>query len=154
MSDGMDGLDWLSYTAVTPRASLQSDANNMTWFPWVARTCAYYISMLFSFRGKDVWELIGVVSFIISYLQSQCWPLESSPKLATKIFPYLTFFCGGTNIDLKHRFHGGRAVLDREFMGSTLKLNVSSQYFKACCLCFCLLFMSLFVVYVYVCCLF
>ena len=24
----MDGLDWLSYTAVTPRASLQSDANN------------------------------------------------------------------------------------------------------------------------------
>ena len=25
--DGM-GLDWLSYTAVTPRASLQSDANN------------------------------------------------------------------------------------------------------------------------------
>ena len=29
MSDGMDGigLDWLSYTAVTPRASLQSDAN-------------------------------------------------------------------------------------------------------------------------------
>ena len=30
MSDGMDGigLDWLSYTAVTPRASLQSDANN------------------------------------------------------------------------------------------------------------------------------
>ena len=29
MSDGMDGLDGLSYTAVTPRASLQSDANNV-----------------------------------------------------------------------------------------------------------------------------
>ena len=31
MSDGMDGigLDWLSYTAVTPRASLQSDANKI-----------------------------------------------------------------------------------------------------------------------------
>ena len=30
MSDWMDGLDGigLSYTAVTPRASLQSDANN------------------------------------------------------------------------------------------------------------------------------
>ena len=27
MSDGMDGMG-LSYTAVTPRASLQSDANN------------------------------------------------------------------------------------------------------------------------------
>ena len=31
--DGMGwdwiGLDWLFYTAVTPRASLQSDANNM-----------------------------------------------------------------------------------------------------------------------------
>ena len=27
--DGMDGLDGLSYTAVTPRASLQSDANNI-----------------------------------------------------------------------------------------------------------------------------
>ena len=26
--DGLDGLDGLSYTAVTPRASLQSDANN------------------------------------------------------------------------------------------------------------------------------
>ena len=32
MSDGWDGWDGmgLSYTAVTPRASLQSDANNMT----------------------------------------------------------------------------------------------------------------------------
>ena len=29
MSDWMDGWDgWLSYTAVTPRASLKSDANN------------------------------------------------------------------------------------------------------------------------------
>ena len=27
--DGMDGLDGLSYTAVTPRASLQSDANKI-----------------------------------------------------------------------------------------------------------------------------
>ena len=27
MSDGMDGLDGLSYTTVTPRASLKSDAN-------------------------------------------------------------------------------------------------------------------------------
>ena len=28
--DGWDGLDgWLSYTAVTPRASLQSDANKL-----------------------------------------------------------------------------------------------------------------------------
>ena len=26
--DGMDGIGWLSYTAVTPRASLKSDANN------------------------------------------------------------------------------------------------------------------------------
>ena len=25
-TDGLDGLDWLSYTAVPPRASLQSDA--------------------------------------------------------------------------------------------------------------------------------
>ena len=25
-----DGLDWLSYTAVTPRASLKSDANKLT----------------------------------------------------------------------------------------------------------------------------
>ena len=25
---GLDGMGWLSYTAVTPRASLQSDANN------------------------------------------------------------------------------------------------------------------------------
>ena len=25
---GWDWMDWLSYTAVTPRASLQSDANN------------------------------------------------------------------------------------------------------------------------------
>ena len=29
-TDWMDGWDWLSYTAVTPRASLQSDANNKT----------------------------------------------------------------------------------------------------------------------------
>ena len=29
MSDGMDGLDGLSYTTVTPRASLQSDAKNI-----------------------------------------------------------------------------------------------------------------------------
>ena len=27
---GLDGLDGLSYTAVTPRASLQSDANNIS----------------------------------------------------------------------------------------------------------------------------
>ena len=26
---GLDGMGWLSYTAVTPRASLQSDANNI-----------------------------------------------------------------------------------------------------------------------------
>ena len=32
MSDGMDGMDGmgLSYTTVTPRASLQSDANNIS----------------------------------------------------------------------------------------------------------------------------
>ena len=34
-----DGLDWLSYTAVTPRASLQSDANNNLVWP-------LYIQML------------------------------------------------------------------------------------------------------------
>ena len=30
------------------------------------------LNAVFFFRGEDVWELIGVVSFIISYLQSQC----------------------------------------------------------------------------------
>ena len=29
MSDGLDWMDGLSYTAVTPRASLQSDAKNL-----------------------------------------------------------------------------------------------------------------------------
>ena len=45
-------------------------------------------------------------------------------KISHKI-SILNHFRGGINIDVKHRFHGGWAVLDREFMGSTLKLNVS-----------------------------
>ena len=36
---GWIGLDWLSYTAVTPRASLKSDANNNLVWP-------LYIQML------------------------------------------------------------------------------------------------------------
>ena len=42
--DGMDG--WLSYTAVTPRASLKSDANNLSDPPKRIRWCALCKSMI------------------------------------------------------------------------------------------------------------
>ena len=44
--DGWIGWDWLSYTAVTPRASLQSDANNK------AKSVDIYLSLVSFAKGS------------------------------------------------------------------------------------------------------
>ena len=63
MSDGMDGLDWLSYTAVTPRASLQSDANNHGFRKDVSVVLLDH-SKLFSACDKIATEPSGAHLFI------------------------------------------------------------------------------------------
>ena len=51
MLDGLDGMDWLSYTDVTPRASLQSDANNIDSISFLDN----------SYGFNNLWLLLHVV---------------------------------------------------------------------------------------------
>ena len=48
---GLDGMDWLSYTAVTPRASLQSDAINIESISFLDN----------SYGFNNLWLLLHVV---------------------------------------------------------------------------------------------
>ena len=61
---GLDGMGWLSYTAVTPRASLQSDANNNHGFRKDVSVVLLDHSKLFSACDKIATEPSGAHLFI------------------------------------------------------------------------------------------
>ena len=69
--DGLDGLDGLSYTAVTPRASLQSDANNNT--PAQGNNFVQDFALLlldqYSIFTKYNWPISNIDQYSILYSQ-------------------------------------------------------------------------------------
>ena len=64
MSDGMDGMG-LSYTAVTPRASLQSDAKNLEHFllkivsVTLSTSMSNFMSANIFFVGRSAGRFLG-----------------------------------------------------------------------------------------------